>query len=196
MKKILTFIACLFFGATMICNAADREHTLKIYNWADYIDEDLLEEFKSWYKDQTGEEVEIIYQLFDVNEVMLSKIELGHEDFDVVCPSDYIIERMLHLDLLLPIDRDFGNVPDYTVNVSPFMTEMVNNMVTDKDPAKYVVPYMWGTVGLLYNPKYVTPEQASSWDCLKTQSSRERFSLRMHSGMCSSLLSLHFIKMR
>ena len=85
MKKILTFIACLFFGATMFCNAADREHTLKIYNWADYIDEDLLEEFKSWYKDQTGEDVEIIYQLFDVNEVMLSKIELGHEDFDVVC---------------------------------------------------------------------------------------------------------------
>lgn len=167
MKKILTFIACLFFGASVICGAADREHTLKIYNWADYIDEDLLEEFKSWYKDQTGEDVEIIYQLFDVNEVMLSKIELGHEDFDLVCPSDYIIERMLHLDLLLPIDRNFGEVPDYTVNVSPFMNEMVNNMVTDKNPEEYVVPYMWGTVGLLYNPKFVTPEQASSWDCLK-----------------------------
>ncbi len=167
MKKILTFIACLFFGASVICGAADREHTLKIYNWADYIDEDLLEEFKSWYKDQTGEDVEIIYQLFDVNEVMLSKIELGHEDFDLVCPSDYIIERMLHLDLLLPIDRNFGEVPDYTVNVSPFMNEMVNNMVTDKNPEEYVVPYMWGTVGLLYNPKFVTPEQASSWNCLK-----------------------------
>ncbi len=167
MKKILTFIACLFFGASVICGAADREHTLKIYNWADYIDEDLLEEFKSWYKDQTGEDVEIIYQLFDVNEVMLSKIELGHEDFDLVCPSDYIIERMLHLDLLLPIDRNFGEVPDYTVNVSPFMNEMVNNMVTDKKPEEYVVPYMWGTVGLLYNPKFVTPEQASSWNCLK-----------------------------
>ncbi len=167
MKKILTFIACLFFGASVICGAADREHTLKIYNWADYIDEDLLEEFKSWYKDQTGEDVEIIYQLFDVNEVMLSKIELGHEDFDLVCPSDYIIERMIHLDLLLPIDRNFGEVPDYTVNVSPFMNEMVNNMVTDKNPEEYVVPYMWGTVGLLYNPKFVTPEQASSWNCLK-----------------------------
>ncbi len=167
MKKILTFIACLFFGVSVICGAADREHTLKIYNWADYIDEDLLEEFKSWYKDQTGEDVEIIYQLFDVNEVMLSKIELGHEDFDLVCPSDYIIERMLHLDLLLPIDRNFGEVPDYTVNVSPFMNEMVNNMVTDKNPEEYVVPYMWGTVGLLYNPKFVTPEQASSWNCLK-----------------------------
>ncbi len=167
MKRILTFIACLFFGASVICGAADREHTLKIYNWADYIDEDLLEEFKSWYKDQTGEDVEIIYQLFDVNEVMLSKIELGHEDFDLVCPSDYIIERMLHLDLLLPIDRNFGEVPDYTVNVSPFMNEMVNNMVTDKNPEEYVVPYMWGTVGLLYNPKFVTPEQASSWNCLK-----------------------------
>ncbi len=167
MKKILTAVACLFFSAAMMCSAADREHTLKIYNWADYIDEELLEEFKSWYKEQTGEDVDIIYQLFDVNEVMLSKIELGHEDFDVVCPSDYIIERMLSQNLLLPIDRNFGNTPDYTVNVAPFMTDMVHNIISDKNPEEYVVPYMWGTVGLLYNPKYVTKEQASTWDCLK-----------------------------
>lgn len=167
MKKILTAVACLFFSAAMMCSAADREHTLKIYNWADYIDEELLEEFKSWYKEQTGEDVDIIYQLFDVNEVMLSKIELGHEDFDVVCPSDYIIERMLSQNLLLPIDRNFGNTPDYTVNVAPFMTDMVHNIISDKKPEEYMVPYMWGTVGLLYNPKYVTKEQASTWDCLK-----------------------------
>ncbi len=168
MKRFLSALAGILFGAAMVCGAADRAHTLKIYNWADYIDEDLLEEFKSWYREQTGEEVEIIYQLFDVNEIMLSKIELGHEDFDVVCPSDYIIERMLRQDLLLPISRDFGDTPDYTVNVAPFMKEKLGEIESSgKNAEDYVVAYMWGTTGILYNPKYVTREEASSWDCLK-----------------------------
>ncbi len=168
MKRFLSALAGILFGAAMVCGAADRAHTLKIYNWADYIDEELLEEFKSWYREQTGEEVEIIYQLFDVNEIMLSKIELGHEDFDLVCPSDYIIERMLRQDLLLPISRDFGGTPDYTVNVAPFMKEKLGEIESSgKNAEDYVVAYMWGTTGILYNPKYVTREEASSWDCLK-----------------------------
>ena len=110
MKKILfaVIMALTLFGCS-----EDRNAILKVYNWADYIDEDLLGEFEEWYFEQTGENVEIIYQTFDINETMLSKIELGHEDYDVVCPSDYIIERMLKNDLLLPIDRDFGETPDY-----------------------------------------------------------------------------------
>ncbi len=168
MKKILSLAAALLLGGMTLLGAADREHTLKIYNWADYIDENLLEEFKDWYRKQTGEEVEIIYQLFDVNEIMLSKIELGHEDFDIVCPSDYIIERMLRQDLLLPISRDFGDTPDYTVNVAPFMKEKLGEIESSgKNAEDYVVAYMWGTTGILYNPKYVTREEASSWDCLK-----------------------------
>lgn len=168
MKKFFSAFAALLFGAAMTCGAADREHTLKIYNWADYIDEALLDEFKTWYKEQTGEDVEIIYQLFDVNEIMLSKIELGHEDFDVVCPSDYIIERMLRQDLLLPINRDFGKTPDYTINIAPFMKEKLAEIESSgKNAEDYVVSYMWGTTGILYNPKYVTEEEASSWDCLK-----------------------------
>lgn len=168
MKRFFSALAGILFGAAMICGAADREHTLKIYNWADYIDEALLDEFKTWYKEQTGEDVEIIYQLFDVNEIMLSKIELGHEDFDVVCPSDYIIERMLRQDLLLPINRDFGKTPDYTINIAPFMKEKLAEIESSgKNAEDYVVSYMWGTTGILYNPKYVTEEEASSWDCLK-----------------------------
>lgn len=168
MKRFFSALAGLLFGAALVCSAADRDHTLKIYNWADYIDEKLLDEFKSWYKEQTGEDVDIIYQLFDVNEIMLSKIELGHEDFDVVCPSDYIIERMLRQDLLLPIDRNFGETPDYTVNVAPFMEGKLGEVISSgKNARDFVVPYMWGTTGILYNPKYVTREEASSWDCLK-----------------------------
>ena len=121
-------LLAVLLGLTPInhAKAADREHTLKVYNWADYIDETLLDEFEAWYKEQTGEEVEIIYQLFDINEVMLAKLEKGHEDFDVVCPSEYIIDRMLANDMLLPIPRDFGSTPDYISLVSPFVKEQLD----------------------------------------------------------------------
>lgn len=168
MKKILSSLIALALLAANLCFAADRAHTLKIYNWADYIDEDLLTEFKAWYYEQTGETVEIIYQLFDVNEVMLSKIERGHEDFDVVCPSDYIIERMLKADLLLPIDRDFGDTPDYIVNVAPFMEDFLTQVDGNgKDAREYTVPYMWGTVGLMYNADKVSAEEVSTWAVLQ-----------------------------
>lgn len=168
MKRIFTFLAGLVLMASFTLSAADREHTLKVYNWADYIDEALIEEFEKWYEEQTGEPVKVVYQLFDINEIMLSKIELGHEDFDVVCPSEYIIERMLRNDLLLPIDKDFGDTPDYTTNIAPYMREVFNRIEgSGKNANDYSVGYMWGTVGILYNTKYVTREEASHWDSLK-----------------------------
>ena len=165
MKKILYIVA----AALMLAGCSeDRDHILKIYNWADYIDEELLDEFEVWYEEQTGEPVEIIYQTFDINETMLSKIELGHEDYDVVCPSDYIIERMLANDLLLPLERDFGETPDYLDNVAPYFKEKLNEVEGyGKNANDYCVGYMWGTVGLIYNPKYVSDEEVKSWDVLK-----------------------------
>lgn len=167
MKKI----AALIVGLTMLAFslfAQDREHTLKIYNWADYIDEALIPEFEEWYQKQTGESVKIIYQLFDVNEIMLSKIERGHEDYDVVCPSDYIIEKMLKNDLLLPIDKDFGSTPNYIDrNVSPFIKSLFENVDGGgKDANDYAVGYMWGTNGLMYNTKYISKEEASTWGAI------------------------------
>ena len=165
MKKILYIAAAVLMLAGC---SEDREHILKVYNWADYIDEELLDEFEVWYEEQTGEPVEIIYQTFDINETMLSKIELGHEDYDVVCPSDYIIERMLMNDLLLPLDRDFGDTPDYIGNVAPYITEKFNQIEGHgKNANDYSVGYMWGTVGLIYNPKYISDDEAKSWDVLK-----------------------------
>ena len=165
MKRLFILLA----AAVMLLSCSeDRDHILKVYNWADYIDEDLLDEFEDWYFEQTGEEVEIIYQTFDINETMLSKIELGHEDYDVVCPSDYIIERMLRRDLLLPLDRDFGNVPDYTGNMAPYILDKLNQIDgKGKNANDYCVAYMWGTVGLIYNTKYISEEETKSWDVLR-----------------------------
>lgn len=113
-NKILFVLTLLMILPLSSCyNKENREEILKVYNWADYIDEDVLANFPAWYKQQTGKNIRIIYQTFDINEVMLTKIERGHEDYDVVCPSEYIIERMLRKDLLLPIDTCFGKTPNY-----------------------------------------------------------------------------------
>lgn len=169
-RKIYDYLLILWLLLVLGgCNHSSepRNRILKIYNWADYIDEGVLDEFKSWYKEQTGQEIRIVYQTFDINEIMLTKIEKGHEDFDVVCPSEYIIERMLKKDLLLPIDTAFGKTPDYLHNISPYIREQIDKLSQPGRPAnRYVVCYMWGTAGLLYNKAYVPEEDVQTWGCL------------------------------
>lgn len=171
MKRFLyTIVAAAF--AFVSCNSDEqRMQILKVYNWGDYIDEELIPEFEAWYEQQTGEKVEIIYQTFDINEVMLAKIENGEADFDVVCPSEYIIERMLRGDMLLPIlTPEFVeeiNAKDinYFDCISPYIKEQFGLLEAPEgvDPNDYSVGYMWGTTGILYNKRYVTEEEASSW---------------------------------
>lgn len=175
------FIFLFLLGLSSSCTRSDAERSkiLKIYNWGDYIDEELLTEFPAWYKEQTGEDIRIIYQVFDINEIMLTKIERGHEDFDLVCPSEYIIERMLKKDLLLPIDRNFGKTPDYLNNVSPYIQEQLNKLSQPgRKTTDYVVPYMWGTAGLLYNEKYVNKEEVTTWDCLWNSKFRNKILMK------------------
>ncbi|MBQ3723348.1 MAG: ABC transporter substrate-binding protein [Bacteroidales bacterium] len=166
MKKLTSLLlAALMLGAC----SSDRSQILKVYNWSDYIDESVIPEFEEWYQEQTGETIKVIYQTFDVNETMLSKIEKGKEDYDVVCPSDYIIERMLNNGLLLPLD--FASLPDsinyIENNKSPYIRDMFARINPTIDANDYSVAFMWGTTGILYNPKYVTDEEASTWDVIR-----------------------------
>ena len=166
MKRLAAILAA---ALTLAACSNDREHILKVYNWSDYLEESLIEGFENWYEEQTGEKVKIVYQTFDINETMLSKIEKGQEDFDVVCPSDYIIERMLRQDMLIPIQKDFGDTPNYIdANVSPFIKGMLSALDTPgKDPNDYAVGFMWGTTGFIYNTKYVPREDVETWDVLR-----------------------------
>ena len=167
----LAFLLIVLFSANLLPNSCkasdkDRQHELKIYNWADYIDEDLLNEFPTWYKEQTGEDVRIVYQVFDMVEVMYTKIALGQEDFDLACPTQAIIQRMIQKDLVLPIQHNYRNTPDFTGNISPYIHQQLEHFnMNGKDAADYVVPYMWGTSGILYNTKLIPSEEASSWGC-------------------------------
>ena len=177
--NILILLCCIASLSSCGNSTEERSRVLKIYNWADYIDEDVLAEFPDWYKQQTGEDLRIIYQVFDINEIMLTKIERGHEDFDVVCPSEYIIERMLRKDLLLPIDRNFDRTPDYIPNVSPYIRHELNKTSQpERLTEDYAVPYMWGTAGILFNKKFITPEEASTWNILWTPKNRSKILMK------------------
>ena len=137
------------------CGGADRAHQLKVLNWADYIDEDVKENFEQWYFEQTGEKVELVYETFDINETALTKIEVGHEDYDVFCPSEYIIERMLKKNLLIPIQKDLiADSIYYFDNISPFVLDKFQQMAPNENVkvADYTAGYMWGTTGFIYNP--------------------------------------------
>ena len=166
MKKFLILAA---LSAVLLSCSADRDQILKVYNWSDYIDESVLPEFEAWYKAQTGEDIRVVYQTFDVNETMLSKIEKGREDYDIVCPSDYIIERMLNTGLLQPLD--FASIPDsinyIALNRSPYIQGVFSSINPLIDANEYSVAYMWGTTGIIYNTDVVTPEEAGTWDIIR-----------------------------
>ena len=114
---------------------------LYVYNWGEYIDEDVIDQFE----EETG--IKVIYDMFETNEEMYPVIEAGGVNYDVVCPSDYMIQKMRENDLLAEIN--FDNVPNLK-EIDPAYLEMSKSF----DPEnKYSVPYTWGTVGILYNTK-------------------------------------------
>ena len=171
MKKLLILLLLLPLAVHAQTEDKERDKILKIYNWADYLDMDLIEEFQEWYKEQTGEDIEIIYQTFDINENMLTEIEVGHEDYDVVCPSEYIVERMLRRNMLQKIDTTYfqqTGTPNWTHNVSPWVTDMFQRMAPDDaiTVSDYTVGYMWGTTGILFNTAFVNEDEVQSWDAI------------------------------
>ena len=174
------FIALFVAALAILGCKADRDSILKVYNWSNYIDESVIPEFEQWYEEQTGNPIKVIYQTFDINETMLAKIEKGHEDFDLVCPSDYIIERMINDGLAVPMD--FASLPDsinyIKNNQSPYIKEVFRKINPNVDANDYSVAFMWGTTGILYNPRYVTDEEASTWDVIRNPKFADRIFIK------------------
>lgn len=171
----LTILSCF----TSFEAQAGRENVLKIYNWADYMDESLLDEFEVWYKEQTGEDVRIIYQTYDQNEIALAKVERAKADYDLMCPADYAIEKMFNSGLLKPIEKDFGSTPNYLGNIAPYFMDAFDVFSTPTQKTEdYIIPFMWGTVGIIYNTRTVTKEEASSWDIIWDKKFKNRIFLK------------------
>lgn len=126
--------------------------TVTVYNWGEYIDPDLITQFE----EESG--YRVIYETFDSNEAMMTKIEQGGTSYDIAIPSEYAIEKMKELDLLLPID--YSRVPNIK-NIDPYFLDL------SFDPKnEFSVPYFWGTVGIVYNPSLLDGQTFESWEAL------------------------------
>ncbi len=126
---------------------------LVVYNWGEYIDPEVL----TMFEEETG--IDIVYEEFETNEILYPKISSGAIAYDVICPSDYMIQRMIENDLLSEIN--FDNIPNLK-NIGKQYLERSRQF----DPEnKYSVPYCWGTVGILYN-KMMVDEPVDSWSIL------------------------------
>lgn len=157
MKKILTtaLIAIMCFTMFAGCGKKDAEadNTLYVYCFGDYFDPELQYEFE----EQTG--YKVVVDLFDTNEEMYPVIKNNSADYDVICASDYMIERLRSEDLLSEINFDnIPNAENIADNIKPFMEEF--------DPGiKYSAPHTWGTYGIMYN-KTMVDDTVDSWEIL------------------------------
>ena len=130
-----------------------NDEKLVVYNWGEYIDPEVL----TMFEEETG--IDIVYEEFETNEILYPKISSGAIAYDVICPSDYMIQRMIENDLLSEIN--FDNIPNLK-NIGKQYLEQSRQF----DPEnKYSVPYCWGTVGILYN-KMMVDEPVDSWSIL------------------------------
>ena len=133
--------AALMTGCCKTSSGGKEDKEVNVYNWGEYIDEDVISQFE----DETG--IQVVYDVFETNEEMYPVIEAGAVKYDVVCPSDYMIQRMAQNNLLSEIN--FDNVPNYKEIGQEYL-----DISKGFDPEnKYSVPYCWGTMGILYNTK-------------------------------------------
>ena len=154
-KKLIALIsATILISSSLIgCvgNKSNSNKVINVFNCGDYIDEELITKFE----EETGYKVE--YSTYDTNEIMYSKIKSGSNKYDLVFPSDYMIEKMINEGMAEKIN--FDNIPNYK-----YIDEKFKNLSYDPNN-EYSVPYMWGTIGIIYNPEIVK-EEVRSWDIL------------------------------
>ena len=124
-----------------------------VYNWGEYLDPDVIDMFE----EETG--IHVIYEEYETNEIMYPKVQSGAIAYDVVCPSDYMVQRMIENNLLAEIN--FDNIPNIK-----YIDNIYMDLSTQFDESnRYSVPYLWGTVGILYN-RTMVDEPVNSWGIL------------------------------
>lgn len=179
-KRVINLSSLLVFAlicAVILgigCNKPDEEkevtnpNVLKIYNWQDYIDEGLnddgekvdpsvMELWEADYERRHNVDITVQYDTFETNETMLNTLKTEKTQYDLICPSDYIIQKMIKEDMLEKFDA--GALSTYDANVSPYLKDLfAENGWTD-----YAACYMWGTLGIIYNTEHIDPADVEHW---------------------------------
>lgn len=166
MKKRITIISMVLILAMILVlpviatGCTDRSEILKVYTWSEYLDDGMEEAFEKYYTSVTGKKVKVKLDLFDENELMYAQINTSKADYDVICPSDYMIEKMIKDGLLLKLEdiNEYGyeNLEDYRDGMSELVMSGENSLFKydyDAESGEYNLysrTYMWGTMGISY----------------------------------------------
>ncbi len=167
-----------------------EEVTLRVSNWEEYIDlgdwdEDetidldsgdiiginsMVDDFEEWYYETYGVKVKVEYSTFGSNEDLYNMLTLG-DVFDLICPSEYMVMKLMAEDMLYPLSDEFYDTSNpnnyYSIGVSPYIEEVLDeHEINGESWSKYMAGYMWGITGIVYNPEFVSEEDASSWNVL------------------------------
>lgn len=190
MKKVFSLIIVLamalsmMMGITVAPSAFAATEELRIYNWADYMDLTILKEFETYYLAETGNTLKVVYSTFDTNEVMLTNITAGDAKIDLICPSEYAIERLMRSNLLEKLDMT--KIPNVS-NVDGVLYDKVDAVFNDiqiggqtETMSDYFVPYMMGTLGILYNTDVITDEDLEAgWGLLWNKENNKKLNKKV-----------------
>ena len=184
-RKLLLIVLLAFTAVTALSllTACDPEgeggtggsggqDELYIYNWEDYIDTGLLDDFAAYYKEQTGRSLDITYTTFDTNETMLTNVQRGGANVDLICPSEYAIEKLMRggyvanlSELVAELEAEgaeFDNIEGIDEDILSAIDEVFGD-IDGKAMRDYMVPYMYGTLGILYNKNVISQEELEEY---------------------------------
>jgi len=157
----------------------DAELTLRVFNWGGYIYEqetssdpkNVTTQFEEYYLATYGQRLKVEYSTYDVNETAYSQVAKLGRQFDLVAPSEYMIQIMMKEGLLEKYDREpdgsYTYLPYYNDYASPYLKNIFEELIVNTEPVSdYAAGYMWGTVGIVYDPEIIDPTDATSWEVL------------------------------
>ncbi len=177
-------------GNSALASTTSDEITLRVCNWEEYIDlgdwdddevidldsgdiigiNSMVEDFEEWYYETYGVVCHVEYSTFGTNEDLYNMLTLG-DVFDLVCPSEYMVMKLMAEEALVPLSDDFFDTDNeynyYALGVSPYIEEIFEtHEINGESWSTYMAGYMWGVTGIVYNPEYVSAEDASTWNIL------------------------------
>ncbi len=203
--KICCLVLLLTAFATGMLGCSEKTSdvtTIRVANWEEYIDygdwdeeeaielddvtilgvNNLCDDFEEWYYETFGEEVKVEYSTFGTNEELYNQLTIGTQ-FDLVCPSEYMIMKMLREDMLVPFSEEFYDksieTNYYSRNLSPYINSVFDELeINNQKLSTYAAGYMWGTLGLLYNSSEVADEDAAHWSVLLDKKYNRRVTIK------------------
>lgn len=209
-KKIISYLMCLvlLLANSFVLSGCDESSedeviVLRVSNWEEYIDEGdwdeeetielengtvicsetgMIEDFEAWFYETYGKKVKVEYSTFGTNEELYNQMSMG-DTYDLVCPSEYMIMKMMAEDMLLPYSENFYDTTIeenyYSRGVSPYIQGVYDDLsINGEALSKYAAGYMWGTLGIVYNPEEVTEEEASHWNMLLMEKFNKRVTIK------------------